>query len=115
MPTASPPDASPVEYDPTFLHSRKEAIIIFCVWAVALVWAVPYCYFYGYASLASPESLQTVWGIPNWVFWGVAFPWLLADLFTVWFCFFYMADDDLGEERPDAEDSRVPDDAEGQA
>jgi len=91
-----------IEYDPTFLHSRREAAIIFGVWATALVWSVPYCYFNGYSTLASPEELQTILGIPSWVFWGVGFPWLLADVFTVWFCFFYMADDDLGEEASDA-------------
>ncbi len=101
METAPPSETQPTpEYDPTFLHSRREAAIIFGVWAAALVWTIPYCYFNGYTTLPSPDALETVWGVPSWVFWGVAFPWLLADLFTVWFCFFYMADDDLGDERP---------------
>ena len=32
------------------------------------------------------------------VFWGVAFPWAICLLFSVWFCFAYMADDDLGQD-----------------
>ena len=80
--------------DPLFLHSRREAIIIFSVWLLALLWAVPYCYFGGYA-VAESDQLQTVWGIPSWVFWGIAAPWLLADVFTVWFCLSYMEDDDV--------------------
>lgn len=119
MDTVPPPDnPSSVEYDPTFLHARREAIIIFAVWAAALIWSVPYCYFSGYGTLSSPEQLQTIWGIPSWVFWGVFFPWLLADLFTVWFCFFYMADDDLGEGREDSDGSHGADslaDAEAEA
>ncbi len=84
-------------YDPIFLNSRREALVIFSVWAVALVWAVPYCYFNGYSALSDSSSVETVWGIPSWVFWGIFAPWLIADIFTTWFCFCYMADDELGE------------------
>ena len=34
----------------------------------------------------------------GWIFWGVAAPWIAANLFTFWFCAHYMVDDDLGEE-----------------
>lgn len=105
-PSRSRSESSPVEYDPVFLHSRREAVIIFGVWIVALVWAVPYCYLNGYldsGARVDPESLRTVWGIPSWVFWGIAVPWLAADVFTIWFCFCYMQDDDLGEERDEGE------------
>ncbi|MBW3540439.1 MAG: hypothetical protein KY476_09220 [Planctomycetes bacterium] len=110
---ATPPPDAPVsggqraEYDPVFLHSRREAIVIFVVWLAGLVWAVPYCYVNGYVGNVEPESVATVWGIPAWLFWGIAVPWLAADLFTVWFCFWYMQDDDLGaapEEESDHDD-----------
>ncbi len=87
--------------DATFRHARREAKLIFFAWLAALLWAVPYCYFAGYPSSDAPidpETMPLVLGIPSWVFWGVGFPWLLADLFTVWLCFFYMEDDDLGED-----------------
>ena len=83
-------------YDPTFLHARREALIIFAVWVLALIWAVPYCYFNGYD--IDTAILKTVWGVPAWVFWGIVAPWLAANVFTFWFCFSFMADDDLGEE-----------------
>jgi len=83
-------------YHPTFLHARREALIIFAVWVLALIWAVPYCYFNGYDT--DTANLKTVWGVPAWVFWGIVAPWLAANVFTFWFCFSYMADDDLGEE-----------------
>ena len=41
--------------------------------------------------------VATVLGIPAWVFWGVAVPWLAADVFIVVFCFAIMTDDDLGD------------------
>lgn len=91
-------------YDSTFLNTRREAVVIFGCWLVALVWAVPCCYFLGYHK--TPEELTTVLGIPSWVFWGIAVPWIVADVFTIWFCTFQMTDDDLGE------NADVPDSAE---
>jgi hypothetical protein len=86
-----------LEFDPVFLHSRREAIIIFFVWLAAFIWAVPYCYFNGYVDATSVVEIDTVWGIPSWVFWGIGAPWIAANIFTTWFCFCYMEDDDLGE------------------
>jgi hypothetical protein len=37
--------------------------------------------------------------MPDWSFWGVAAPWGLCLLFSAWFCFGYMADDDLGRDQ----------------
>jgi hypothetical protein len=92
----APPDD---EFDPIFIHSRREAIFIFFVWAACLLWAVPYCYTYGYPAAGeefNPENLVTIIGMPSWVFYGVVLPWLVAIVFSTWFCFFYMEDDDLG-------------------
>ena len=84
--------------DPVFLHSRREAIIIFLVWVVALLWAVPYCYTTGYNIDAN--ELPLVYGVPAWVFGGIVMPWLLANIFTIVFCLRYMTDDDLGDSAP---------------
>ena len=83
-------------YDPVFAHSRREAIIIFTVWCAGLLWAVPYCYLNGYG-VENPEVIVTICGVPSWIFWGILAPWLVADVFTIWFCFFYMQDENLGE------------------
>ncbi len=90
-PDDSLPDAS--QLDPTFLHARREAGIIFLVWCVALVWSVSICYWLGYHVDAS--QLTTVAGVPAWIFWGIATPWSAAVVFSLWFCFAYMVDDDL--------------------
>ncbi len=100
--TSIPQDTAPDggEYDPVYLNARREAVVIFGVWVVCLLWSVPYCYIAGFPKEGQeflPETLSTVGGIPSWVFWGILFPWVLATLFTTWFCFFYMVDDDLGE------------------
>ena len=93
---SSPDSEKPIEYDPVFLHARREAIVIFCFWLAALAWSVPYCYWNGYPETFDAASFQTVLGIPAWLFWGIAVPWLLADVATTWFCFAFMKDDDLG-------------------
>lgn len=85
------------DYDPTFVHARREAIVILATWLCALLWTVPYCYLHGYLP-KDPSDHAMVWGIPSWVFWGVVLPWLVADVITAWFCFRYMAEDDLGAE-----------------
>ena len=91
----SPEDRPP--YDTVFLNSRREAIIIFCVWAAGLFWAVPFCYFHGYIDDYDPQTFTTTLGVPTWLFWGIVVPWLVADVFTTWFCLCYMKDDDLGQ------------------
>lgn len=89
--------AEELELDPVFLHSRREAIMIFFVWLIGLIWAVPFCYLYGYVGKIDPEKIDMIWGIPSWLFWGIGVPWIVADIFTTWFCFCYMKEDDLGE------------------
>lgn len=104
MSSASPPDESgQVEYDPVFLHSRREAKVIFCLWLVGMLWAVPFCLSTGYIDNFDPDNFSMIWGIPTWLFFGIFVPWIVADLFTTWFCFFYMEDDDLGEAREGAD------------
>ena len=85
-------DADP-NWDSTFLNTRREALIIFAVWVATLLWAVPFSYLYGYDTGA---VIDTVWGIPSWVFWGIATPWVAASVFALWFSLRGMADDDLG-------------------
>jgi len=57
-------DAGP-NWDSTFLNTRREALIIFAVWVATLLWAVPFSYLHGYDTGA---VIDTVWGIPSWVF-----------------------------------------------
>ncbi len=90
-------DPSQVEFDPVYLHARKEAVVIFGLWVVMLLWSVPYCYLNGYGGEFNAETFETILGTPKWLFWGIFAPWLVADLFTIWFCFSFMKEDDLGE------------------
>ena len=84
-----------IRHTRVFLNSRREAIVIFGSWFVALCWSVPYCYIYGYGHQVDPETFRTTMGIPSWLFGGILLPWIVADVFTTWVCFFFMQDDEL--------------------
>ena len=62
------------------------------------MWSVGVCFKWGFVDPASQaESIHTIFGMPSWVFYGVLLPLLFDDAVTIWFCFFFMVDDDLGE------------------
>lgn len=96
MPSDSPAADDQYELDPVFLNSRKEARAAFLAWVVALLWAVPVCYCLGFKTGVDSTNVSMVLGIPTWVFWGIVFPWLVADVATTWICFKVMKNDDLG-------------------
>ena len=77
-------------------HARREGLLVMAVWAVALAWTTIGSLFMGYGRDAN--DIRLVVGIPDWIFWNVVIPWGLSVAFSVWFCFGYMADDDLGED-----------------
>ena len=77
-------------------HARREGLVIMVVWAAALVWSVASAYVLGHHRDA--ETVTLIFGIPDWVFWSVVLPWGLCLAFSVWFCFAFMADDDLGQD-----------------
>ena len=86
--------------------------MILAAFVVCLVWSITWCYSFGYPE-ADAAAVPKVLGMPSWVFWGVLLPWVAADLFAVWFCFFFMVDDPLGETedetaRPADEAGAVP-------
>jgi hypothetical protein len=82
--------------DPVYQHSRREALVILVLWGISFAWTVPYCYFTGYQAPGSLQELQTTLGIPSWVFWGVAVPWVVCGVVSILLCLFFIRDDDLG-------------------
>ena len=94
------------QLDPVVVHARREALVILAAFAVCLVWSIGWSYLAGYGEPVD-GGLATVWGMPRWVFGGVLVPWLAADLFGLWFCFFFMADDPLGESEDEMDEDGV--------
>lgn len=90
--------------DPLLRSSRREALVTIIVFVIAISYTVGYCTLHGYKT--SEEELQLVWGIPDWIMWGVLLPWGVCTLFHCWFSTFIMQDHPL-------EEASLPPDAEG--
>lgn len=82
--------------DPLYVNAKRESAVLLAAFAVILVWSISVSYWLGY-DVATADISLTVWGMPRWVFWGIAVPWIASNIFTVVFCLFYMADDHLGD------------------
>jgi hypothetical protein len=87
--------------DNPFRQAFRETLTILAAWAVFCIWVVGYS---GWQQSAAPGSslpaefpVRTVCGLPAWVFWGVALPWVLANVFTIWFCLARLTDDEPEE------------------
>jgi Protein of unknown function (DUF997) len=80
-------------------HARREGLVIMAAWVLALAWSVGYSRLFGYAdSDRASHDLHLILGMPAWVFWGIVVPWAVCLLISVWFCFRFMTDDDLGRD-----------------
>jgi hypothetical protein len=87
--------------DPVLVNSRREAAIVLVIWATACTYTVGYCAAFGYDR--EPSSLRFVFGIPDWVFWGIVVPWATCSVLSFWVANFVIRDDDLGAEQPEAQ------------
>jgi uncharacterized protein DUF997 len=91
------PSKPPDKEQQLLRHARREGLLIMALWAVCMIWSMTVGYFMGYRRTAAEMSL--ILGIPDWIFWSVVVPWGLCLAFSVWFCFMFMADDDLGQDQ----------------
>ena len=80
----------------SFLQTRRELFVILAGFTIFLIWVLLTCWIFGYER--QEEELNTIFGLPDWVFLGVALPWLGASVFTFWFCLRRLrGDDDSGD------------------
>lgn len=82
--------------DPVYRNTYREAFGILTLWGLCFAWVISYCSAFGYRS-DGPESLRVVFGMPSWVFWGVAVPWLAASVAGLAMSLWWIHEDDLGE------------------
>lgn len=104
---------NPDAFARTFRNGRREALFALSMWIGAGIWCVGYCYLRGYnshdpdgwlvqsglARVRSPDNLETILGVPDWVCYGIVFPWIICTLITIIFGLFIMTDDDIGAEQ----------------
>lgn len=68
-------------------------------WAVFFAWTIGYCWMNGFADPDGGEVAVT-FGIPSWVLFGIAVPWIVANGFIIWFASCFMKDTDLEGDVP---------------
>ncbi len=83
-------------FDPVYLHTKRETYFIIGSWIFFCLWVVGVSLLTGYD--VDPDNMKLVAGMPAWIFWGDALPWFASNVFIIWFCLKYMADDPLGED-----------------
>ncbi len=86
--------------DPLLISARREAIVVFAIFAAAMVYSVLYSSWHGYGR--ELEDLTFVFGFPDWVFWGVVVPWGAATLASFLFGLLFMRDERLGDDPDEA-------------
>jgi len=90
MSSHSPEQHDNEQPERVYRETRREAIEILIVWAAALVWTIAYCARNAYH--VDVDEFQMVLGMPAWVFWGIALPWVISSVFTIWYGLFRMRD-----------------------
>ncbi len=55
-----------------------------------MIWTVGYCGMFAYRT----SEVTFLWGIPQWVIFGIALPWLSATVYSLWFALIHMKEKD---------------------
>ncbi len=93
-PAAKPEEETTFEYDPAYINSLRELYVMGRLWVASLVWSMGYCAIFAYRSPDANEPVTIIWGVPSWVMWGIALPWIVSSVATIWFALFYIREDD---------------------
>ncbi len=76
--------------DPGFHQARREALQILILSGICMIWTVGYCGMFAYRT----SEVTFLWGIPQWVIFGIALPWLSATVYSLWFALIHMKEKD---------------------
>ena len=91
-----------VSEDPVVRSGRREAVAAMCIWLAAMTYTIGYCWLFGYGR--DPASIRLIWGVPDWVLWGVVTPWTICTLLAAGLAFVFMQDADLGDPLSDCDE-----------
>ncbi|MFO0916558.1 MAG: DUF997 family protein [Pirellulales bacterium] len=84
---------------PVLKSARREAAISLGVWLVALIYTVGYCVTWGYGRPV--EEIEYVWGFPDWIFWGIVVPWVVAAGITTVFAYTVVSTEPFDDDAAD--------------
>ncbi len=79
-----------------FKQTKRELGIFLTGWLFFAAWVIIYSYFNAYKDQNKEPSIT--FGMPSWVFWGIAVPWICATAFTVYLSLFVIKDQEFRNE-----------------
>ena len=78
-----------------YLQCLQEAKLAAAVFLLAFFYCATAVAMLGYPGPDErPPEAALIWGIPEWVFWGLFLPWLVLMGVTWWFALFFLRDDE---------------------
>ena len=81
--------------DSDLKQTLKEVKYLLLAWLFFASWVLIYCGFEAYGQ--DHEDVKITFGMPSWVFWGIAVPWICSIIYTIYFSLFVMKDNHLEE------------------
>ena len=81
--------------DPVFKNASREARVALLLFAAVFIWVLAVAARKGYGR----QDVVFIWGVPDWIFWGVILPWAASLGAAIWFGLRFMKEDDLGPEK----------------
>lgn len=81
--------------DSVLISARREALVAFGIWCLALAWTIGYCGIFAYDQDA---EVKLILGVPSWVMWGVFAPWTICTIVSSLLAYYFIRDADLGED-----------------
>lgn len=100
-PSDRAPDKDEWTWDPAYRACLRELLAISAMFIALLAWTIGLCYFSGYGEAAG-TPVGVVAGIPRWFLWGVAAPWAVGTVVSIWFALAYMTDHEPPVEEKEA-------------
>jgi hypothetical protein len=95
QPASARKSNAPTAKSSLLVSARREATWIILISVVACLWTVGVCAWLGYGA-DGKDVPPLVFGFPNWVFWGIVVPWLVATASSLIISQLLMTDEDLG-------------------
>ena len=81
--------------DSDLKQTLKEVKYLLLAWLFFASWVLIYCGFEAYVQ--DHEDVKITFGMPSWVFWGIALPWICSIIYTIYFSLFVMKDNEHEE------------------
>ena len=81
--------------DSDLKQTLKEVKYLLLAWLFFASWVLIYCGFEAYGQ--DHEDVKITFGMPSWVFWGIAVPWICSIIYTIYFSLSVMKDNEHEE------------------